>query len=99
MPLVEPRLFLRKLVTEQTKANTMNPETIVELVFGKPFQPFAIYLTDGRVFEIRRPEFTMVSRDHVVVGIPGEEDGVAEKTHLVSLRNITSTSPLSAAAG
>ena len=78
------------------RKSAVNPDTIVELLYGRPFQPFEIHVSDGRKFEVRHPEFAMVSRVHVVVGIPGGDHGVVEKTHLVSLRNITSTSPLSA---
>jgi hypothetical protein len=72
----------------------MNPDTIVELLDDRPFQPFEIHVSDGRSFEVRHPEFAMVSRDHVVIGIPSENDRVASQTHFVSLRNITSASQL-----
>ncbi|MEN0109793.1 MAG: hypothetical protein AAF805_03630 [Planctomycetota bacterium] len=75
----------------------MNAETIAELLLGRPFQPFAIHVSDGRSFEVRHPEFAGVSRDHIWVGIPGESPGVAERSHLISLQNITSASPLPAA--
>jgi len=76
----------------------MNPETLVELLFNQPFEPFAIHLSDGRVFEVRHPEFAVVSRDHVYVGVPSSTPGVADRSHLLSLRDITSASPLPVAA-
>lgn len=74
----------------------MNPETLVELLHGQPFKPFAIHISDGRTSEVRHPGFANVSRDHIYVGVPGTQEGVSERFHLVSLRNITSISPLPA---
>ena len=74
----------------------MNPETIAEMLLDRPFQPFEIHVSDGRSFEIRHPELAVVSRDHVYIGIPSKTPGVADRSHLLSIRNITSASPLPA---
>ena len=65
---------------------------------GGPFQPFEIHVCrTGVASTVRHPEFAVVSRDHVYVGVPSRTvPGVAERTHLISLQNITSASPLPA---
>jgi hypothetical protein len=49
---------------------------LLELVGQRPVQPFRIHLTDGRAFEVRFPNMTLVMNTFVHVGIP--EAGVPD---------------------
>jgi hypothetical protein len=39
----------------------MTSNLISPFFFAQPFEPFAIHVADGRVFEIRHPDFATVS--------------------------------------
>ena len=41
----------------------------------RPFEPFFLRLTDGRIHQIRHPEQAMVTSRSVIIGIPRSEDG------------------------
>jgi len=72
----------------------MNSETIREMLYGQPFEPFEICMSDGRRFEVRHPELAIVAADHVAVGSAGPEPEIASRIHLLALRHVTSTAPL-----
>jgi len=56
----------------------------------KPFQPFRVYLKDGRFYDIRYPRNNVVGTTFFVIGIPTLEDPefVAERTIRVPLEDI-----------
>ncbi|MBL8797308.1 MAG: hypothetical protein JNM56_25625 [Planctomycetia bacterium] len=47
----------------------MQAADILEFVRRKPFRPFRITLTDGRSYEVQHPEFAMVGRTTVAIGL------------------------------
>jgi hypothetical protein len=47
----------------------MQAADIVKFVRRKPFRAFRITLTDGRSYEIQHPEFAMVGRSTVAIGL------------------------------
>jgi hypothetical protein len=68
----------------------VRPEEVLKLVRKRPFEPFRIRMDDGTVYEVLRPEFAMVGRTTMVVGIPLPRDlererYVADRTVLVDL--------------
>ena len=69
----------------------MRPEDIRDLLNREPFKPFQIHLSDGRSFEIRHPEFVMVLRNRLDIGLakePGSE--FPDRTEHCSLLHIVS---------
>lgn len=54
---------------------------LLHLVRKRPFEPFRIHLTDGRVFDIRFPDLNMVGATWLLIGIPepSEPDPFAER--------------------
>jgi len=48
----------------------MNHESLHELVSRRPFEPFSLRLSNGDVVEIRHPEFAMLMKSKLVVGVP-----------------------------
>ena len=52
----------------------MRPEHLYDLLHKRPFEPFRISLTDGRVFDIRYPKINMVGVSYIIVGIPIPND-------------------------
>jgi hypothetical protein len=49
----------------------MRMEEIRQLMRQAPFQPFTLYVTDGRSFEIRHPDFVILLPSSVEIAVPG----------------------------
>ncbi len=78
----------------------MRPDGLLELLRAAPFEPFRIFLSDGAVFEIRRPDMAIVQRSKVTVAVPGPRgpDAPAERTVNCALIHITRTESMNGAA-
>lgn len=46
----------------------MNAQTIRDLLHKQPFEPFALHMSNGDVFEVRHPEMAIVLKTKVIVG-------------------------------
>ncbi len=55
-------------------------EQLLGLLRKRPFQPFRLYLNDGRVFDIVHPRLNMAGRSMFTIGVPesNEPDPYAE---------------------
>jgi hypothetical protein len=58
----------------------VTPDDLLRLLRKRPFEPFRVYLTDGRTFDIRYPEMNLVGETFFDIGVPekGVEDPFAE---------------------
>ncbi|MBW3542740.1 MAG: hypothetical protein KY476_20955 [Planctomycetes bacterium] len=74
----------------------MSPFDLLDLLRKRPFEPFRIYTTEGRIYEIRHPDEALVLVSRVVVpaprsdsveGIPRHADDVA-LAHIVRIEEI-----------
>ncbi len=77
----------------------MGPDDILTFVKRQPFQPFRLTLTDGRTYDIRHPEFAMVGRSSVVIGISlqDEPESIYDRLVMVALSHIMQAELLDAA--
>ncbi len=68
----------------------MRPEDILKFLRQRPFRPFQITLTDGRVYDIHHPELVMVGRSDMEIGIPSPryKEPVYERIVFVSLLHV-----------
>ena len=48
----------------------VQPDELIERLWRKPFEPFAVHLSDGRVFEVRYPRLNLVFTTYLQLGIP-----------------------------
>jgi hypothetical protein len=68
------------------------------LLHKRPFEPFRLHLSDGRVFDVRYPEMNMVGVTWVRIGVlaPGETDPdpIPDHTVKVPLSYIVNVEPL-----
>lgn len=55
----------------------IKPEELSHRLKRRPFQPFYLHLTDGRVLEVRYPDMNIVGTTFFMIGIP--EIGIPEK--------------------
>ncbi|MCG3130514.1 MAG: hypothetical protein FLDDKLPJ_01276 [Phycisphaerae bacterium] len=70
---------------------------IVAELRAKPFAPFQIALSDGRAYDVVHPDQAMVTRGHVVLGIPpdaAENSGVFEDTVKLAILHVIEIRPL-----
>jgi hypothetical protein len=75
----------------------MERETLREWLKRRPFQPFRVYLADGRIFDIRFPRMNLLAQTFIKIGIPDPDypsDLVCHHTEYVPLKEITQLQPL-----
>ena len=65
----------------------MVAQDLLELLRARPFKPFRLVGTDGRVRAARHPDEALVLRTRVVLPVAGS-DGVPEATEQVALAHI-----------
>jgi len=77
----------------------MKPQELYHMLHKRPFEPFRIHLTDGRVFDIRYPALNLVGVSYLIIGIPvpNDPDPVADQFIKVPLSLFDRVEPLSAA--
>jgi hypothetical protein len=69
----------------------MSVEDFRSRLSKRPFEPFRVTLTDGRIYDVVHPELALVGYTSVVIGIPGEKYGdepVASRLVTVSLDHV-----------
>ena len=67
----------------------------LKAVLGKqPFEPFRIRLSNGDEYVIRHPEFALLTKTSVYVGILSRQEGVPDHAVQVDLLHVVSTEPV-----
>lgn len=63
-----------------------------------PFKAFRLHVTDGRTFDVKHPDFLFVTKNRVIVGLPGGPDSlIPDRIEFVSLLHIVSIEELQVA--
>jgi hypothetical protein len=76
----------------------MPPADLLRLLRAQPYVPFRIHVDDGRVFEVRHPEFCMVGTASAIVATPDSQNqGLYSSYEILALRHFSSLEPLPAA--
>jgi hypothetical protein len=72
----------------------MTIERLKEYLERRPFEPFDIYLADGRSVHVDHPEFLMQSRTHrtVTVALPDDRMAVVDLLLVTSIESNTNGS-------
>jgi hypothetical protein len=76
----------------------MQRDTLREWLKRQPFQPFRVFLADGRTFDIRHPRTNLLAQTFIKIGIPepNSTDPLScDYTEFVPLTQITKVEPLS----
>ena len=71
-------------------------------ILERPFQPFRVYLKDGRHFDIHNPAWNLAADAIFLIGVAPEDDPgsrVAERHERVEYRLIDRVESLTAASG
>ena len=72
----------------------MRPEDVRDYVTRQPFQPFRVTLTDGRTYDVGHPNFAMVGRSSVAIGLPMASDRFYDRLITVPLIHIMQIEPI-----
>jgi len=51
----------------------MEREQLRKLLKNDPFQPFRVYVKDGRIYEVRHPRMNQLADTFINIGIPSPE--------------------------
>ena len=78
----------------------MDYETARQWFKQKPFQPFRVYVKDGRTFDVRHRNMNLVAETYVKIGIPDLTGSVpiCDHTEYVAIRQIDRIEPLAVVA-
>ncbi len=72
----------------------MNAETVREFLTRQPFQPLQIHVSNGEVHEVRHPEFAMLLRSTLVIGISDSDRVICcALLHIASIERMPTTQP------
>lgn len=79
----------------------MNAEDIRVWLHRQPFRPFRIHLGNGRQFEIQHPEFVLLLRSRIEIGLADDQRSLIPNCvedcsvlHIVSIEELgTQTAP------
>jgi hypothetical protein len=79
----------------------MDPKELLSATRRRPFVPFRLTSTEGGVYDVRHPEFCMVGKRSVVLGLQPLEDDqelfdhslTLDLLHIVKLEPLESGAP------
>jgi hypothetical protein len=77
----------------------MDRAELHRLLRQRPFQPFRVVVSDGRVYEVRNPRMNLLAESFVKIGIPAPDlpEPIVDHTEFVWLKDIERIEPLSGA--
>ena len=69
----------------------MNAETIRELLRRQPFEPLEVRLSNGDVYQIPHPEFAILLKSTLVIGVPDSDRVIiCSLLHIASIERTSS---------
>ena len=72
----------------------MNAETIRELLRRQPFEPLEVRLSNGDVHRIPHPEFAILLKSTLIIGIPDSDRVIlCSLLHIASIERISASQP------
>lgn len=76
----------------------MAPQDIWRTVRRRPFEPFRLTLTEGSTYEIKHPEFCMVTVSSVIIGLQptDDPDPLAQRKVEIDVSHVVKLEPLDA---
>jgi len=81
------RLEIRKRIA-------MTANKLRELLRQRPFRPLRLYLADGRIREIVRPQMALIAESELVIGVPRDDkSNIAKELKYCSIGNIVKVEP------
>ena len=76
----------------------MPHDDIEEAIRRRPFQPFRLFVTDGKTYDVRHPELVMLGKRSLAVGLAADLGQTSyDRLAQVDLLHVTRLEPLEAA--
>ncbi len=72
----------------------MKPDEIRAHLHKHPFVPIRVFISDGSSYDVHHPDFMLVSRAEVVIGLDAGADQVPERNAYLDPVHITRIEPI-----
>jgi hypothetical protein len=72
----------------------VDPETILEQLRIRPFQPFRIYMSDGSYYDVRHPEWMLVTRRRINIAVNLDHRGLGREVVTCAPIHVTRIEPI-----
>lgn len=72
----------------------MHPDEIYAHIRRQPFHPLRVHVTDGATFEIRHPEFALLTMTNLHIALPQDLGGIPERSVYIAPEHVTHIEPL-----
>jgi len=67
----------------------MQISEVREHLNNTPFIPFRLHVSDGSAYDIPHPEYALLARWAIHVGIPGAEEFIADRGVRIAISHVT----------
>lgn len=74
----------------------MDRSEMQRLLRQRPFQPFRVFVSDGRTYDVRNPRMNLLAESYINIGIPAPDlpEPICDHTEYVRLDQIVRIEPL-----
>jgi hypothetical protein len=73
----------------------MTTTMVRDLLRQRPFKPFRVVMSSGESYEVRHPEMAWVTKNDLLVGVDGADDGMPAEFRICPLFHVATVEPLS----
>jgi hypothetical protein len=63
----------------------------------QPFEPFRLRMSNGDEYIVRHPEFALLTKSTVFVGLPSKREGVPDRVVQLDILHVVSIEPVNGA--
>ena len=67
----------------------MHPDEIFAAIRRRPFVPFRLHVSDGSSYVLRHPDSILVTRNAVILALPGDVNVIAERAVTIAPIHVT----------
>jgi hypothetical protein len=72
----------------------MTTTTFRDLLKQRPFRPFRVVMSSGESYDVRHPEMAWVTKNDLLVGVDGADDGMPAEFRICPLFHVATVEPL-----
>jgi hypothetical protein len=72
----------------------MNAIQLRERLRQQPFQPFRVFISDGSSYEVRHPEFALVTQREITIALPPRTGDLPLRSVYLDPLHITRVEPI-----
>jgi len=75
----------------------MESDRIRAALRKQPFEPFRMHLSNGDAYDVRHPEFAMLTRRTVYIGLPVRQEDIADRPVECDILHVVAIAPIDGA--